>query len=278
VANLFDRYWRVTVGDKQIDALRVEFKVTRTLSATPNPLELTISNLSADTRAKLQPKGAVVELVAGYKGTAELIFRGDVRTIDHLRRGSEWATKILSGDGERAWNSARINESLAPGAKMSDAIMRSVSAFGINAGNAVREVAAGGFRGGLDQFSSGVVLHGPVKDVLGGLLESAGLDWSIQDMQLQLLRPGAVTEEQAILLSPETGLIESPETGAPDQKGNTTGITKMRSLLQPGMRPGRQIRLQSFSKSGFYRCEKVVHVGDSHAITPWYSEIEARPL
>jgi hypothetical protein len=54
------------------------------------------------------------------------------------------------------------------------------------------------------------------------------------------------------------------------------GYLKVKSVLQPGLRPGRGLQLQSAAYSGLFRIEKVKHEGDTHGQT-WTSDIEARP-
>jgi hypothetical protein len=58
-------------------------------------------------------------------------------------------------------------------------------------------------------------------------------------------------------------------------KGTVT-VLKIRSLMQPSVKPGGLIRVESFSHTGQYRVVKVEHRGDT-AGSDWYSDIEAVP-
>lgn len=71
---LFGRVWATTIGPagakgRTWDKLRTAFRVEKTKGSTPNKLELTIYNLSADSRAYIA-KRHVVLLEAGTKAPA----------------------------------------------------------------------------------------------------------------------------------------------------------------------------------------------------------------
>lgn len=267
---LFDRECSATVGGSLITGLRMAFRVQKSVGRDPNTMELTITNLSAQTRAALQDAEVPVTISAGYKGTARVLFVGTVRRIQHVRQGTDWETRLQSGDGEKAIRDARVNTSLAPGATLADAVKAAASSLGVPIGNAVEKLRNGNIGGAFSAFSGGVALHGPAATHMDRLLATAGYTWSIQDGVLQLLRVDEPNKELAVVLSPQSGLVGSPEFGERQS-------VRARSLLQPDLRPGRRVQLESETARGLYRCEAVTHVGDT-AGAAWFSECDLRRL
>jgi hypothetical protein len=274
MAQLFKRVCSVIVDGLKVEGLRVQFSVKKTLTKNPNTLDLKITNLSERTRGAMAKAKAAVILTAGYPGNAAVIFQGDARTIDHLRDGAEWITHIQCGDGERAYQFARFAESFAPGTAIADVIRACARALGINTGNLDEVLGAGGFRGNLTQFAHGYTAHGKASAELDKLLKTAGLSWSIQNGALQLLKGDAPAKGQAVLLSPTTGLIGSPDHGTPDKKGKPSKLI-VKSLLQPQIVCGGRIEVQSAAVKGQFRVEALEHSGDSTE-GDWLTKIEAQ--
>ena len=270
MSRLLDRVCSATIGDVRITGLRMSFKVAKTAGREPNTMELAITNLSAQSRAALQDADVPVTVEAGYRDTARVLFVGNIRNITHTRTGADWVTRLRSGDGEKAIRDARVNVSLAPGATLADAVGTVAKALGAPLGNALKKAKAGDFGGAFAAFSGGVTLHGPAATQMDRLLATAGYTWSIQDGVLQLLRADEPNDETAVVLSPTSGLVGVPEFGEKQS-------LRARSLLQPDLRPGRRVQLESEAARGLYRCETVTHVGDT-AGGDWYSECELRRL
>jgi hypothetical protein len=266
---LWKRAIEVTVGTTQITGLRMAFKVMSNLRGEPNTAELRIWNLSADTRAKTQAKGLAVRIMAGYLEGMGQVFLGTMRDPSHVREGVDIVTTLTAGDGD-AVRGARINETLARGAKVGDAMASAAKKLGVSADDAIKKLRSGDIRGGLEQFIGGTTLSGSAWGELQRLVSASGLEASIQGGQLQVLDRGQATADQAVRLAVDSGLIGSPEPGK-------DGETKVRSLLQPGIYPGRKIKVESLGANGFYRAEVVTHSGDTHG-PDWYTDIEARPL
>ena len=271
MAKLFGRKVQVQIDTLVVDGLRVAFKIEKSLSPDPNKVEVSIYNLSEDSRKRLQKKDATIIVQAGYEENIAQIFRGTLRTVSHVMNGGDRVTKITAGDGEKELRSVRINESMASGATIEAVAKKLIDALGLKTGNALTELSKGGFRSGLTDFANGKVLHGLASRELEKLLKSAGLSYSVQDGALQLLRPGDALQTEAVLLNAGTGLIGSPEYG---ETGKDKKITlKVRSLLQPTLFPGRRVKIESATVNAVLRVDKVTHNGDTHA-QAWYSELE----
>jgi hypothetical protein len=259
-----------TVERLRIAGLRVTFKVVRDASPEPNNLELAVYNLSEASRSRFEAKGSRVAIVAGYRGQLSQLGSGDVRFAQSMKQGSDWITKVEAGDGERALAHARVSESWRPGTPVSAVVAKAVRALQLDPGNALKkaqEIAG--------EFSSGYAQYGTVTRELSTLLEPRGYTWSVQDGRIEILRAAEALPETAPLISPDTGLIGTPEMGTSTKPG-AKPLLKLRTLLQPRLRPKQRFELQSRSRSGVFIAEKVTHTGDTFG-NDWYTDIEAKP-
>lgn len=280
MTQLIDRAASITVGDLRIATvetpgkpmLRIAFNVLLALARDPNKAQLKIWNLSATSRAKIQEQDRLpVVINAGYIGMVAQLFFGDMRFGNSEKEGSDWVTTLEAGDGAKQYRSARISESFAAGTKVTDVLKKAAEALGIGVGNLTKVIAAGSKRIGLTEFTNGTVLSGKASEAVDGIVKSMGLEWSIQSGQLQILEPDQTTQDDAILLTPSTGLIGSPTAG---EKGRV----KARSLLQPDITPGRRVKIESATIDGaFFKTEKVRHQGDTWG-NDWFSDMELKPL
>lgn len=260
-----------TTDDKTITGLRVRFDIKKSLKKEPNPGEIVVTNLSPKRRASLQQKGVRVTLEAGYKASGVTrIFTGDVRTIDHVRSGADWDTTLKLGDGERAWQYARVYESFAEGTAARDVLKAAVKGLGVEEGNlnkAISDVTK--------KIDQGFAIAGSAARAVDQIVKSLGMSWSVQDGQFQLLKPDAVLDLPIPEVSVSSGLIGSPEMGSPATKGKPA-LVKFKSLLIP-MRPGTKVKLVSERYNGFVRVESCAFTGDTHGGN-WFTEIAASIL
>lgn len=264
----------LTAEVTEIKDLRVQFSVKKTSAKEPNTAEVTITNLSPTRRAALQTKGVKFVLECGYADTGvKQIFQGDVRHISHVREGADWRTVLKSGDGERAYNFARVSESFAPKTTKTNVITRLATKLGLGLGNSSRAAVA--IPGSFEQ---GLVVTGPVSRELDKVLAGTGYAWSIQDEQLILLAESEISGQDVPLLTPDSGLIGSPEFGAPLVKGGKPQL-HFRSLLNANIKPGAKVQVQCerFPLGVSVKCSKVEHSGDT-AGQDWYTSVEGATL
>ncbi len=268
-APIAEDFATVSARVTEIKDLRVSFKVEKTLSKDPNDATISVYNLNSTTRANLPGKGAKLILEAGYSETVARIFVGDARNILSKREGPDWVTTFECGDGARASSFARVSGSFAAGAKMASVLETIGAATKLPLGN-LAEIARGDL-GGVT-LPGGFVAHGSALRELDKILVSLGYELSIQDEILQVTKAGQPTTEPVFNLNPRTGLIGSPELndGNGKDKKSTLRIT---CLLQPQLKPGRKVRLESESFKGEFRISTVEHKGDTNG-AEWYSVLE----
>lgn len=261
-----------TTDDKAVAGMRCSFKITKTIKKEPNTSEIVITNLSPDRRKSLQQKGVKVMLEAGYFDTGvSRIFIGDVRSIDHIRNNADFDSTMKLGDGERAWNFARVNESFSPGTRISDVMKKLGRSLGLDVGNL--DSKADELSG---KFEQGYAAAGSAAREFDRLILSNRLTWSTQDGQIQILRPDEVLSGTVPEITPESGLVGSPEMGAPQKKGKPTLLT-FKSLIRQSIRPGGKVKLRSERYDGEVKAVTCVYEGDTHG-GPWYVTVAAEVL
>lgn len=273
--DLFDQRYRLQIDTIEITALRVRFEVQRSLSAkVPNDCKVEVHNLSEATRKKLQTLTTpFVSLEAGYAQGMSLVFRGDLREVWSTKRGTEWVTTVTSGDGEKARKSRRVFKTFPANTLVSQVMVECCKALKVGMGNAEKKaLKAALWNVKPARFHTGYVLSGDALSQLDRVCRSCGLEWSIQDNQLQLLDRGRPLEEKGILLSSATGLLDSPE---PQFGKKKKGTVRCRTLMIPGLYPGRRVELQSRHINGIFRVETTHCSGDFESDN-WGYDVELK--
>lgn len=267
----FDRRYELQVADLVIRDLDLVFKVTKTLKTAPNTLEATIYNLNGDHRGQLQEaEDPIVQLSAGYKDRIGVIFLGGVRDVVSDYDPPDWSTVLGSGDGEKEIQTSRINKSFASGTSLATVIKQVGGSMNLGLGNLDAAAGAGQLVEAGGEFLNGVTVSGQSSREMDRLAKSAGLEWSIQDRTLQILKAGQTLNDTAVVLTPATGLIGSPTIG-------NDGVIKLRALLNSDVIPGRQIILKSRILSARLRAEVCTYTGNS-AGGDWFVDVEAKEL
>ena len=132
---LFGRKVRVTLGSVQIEQLRVQFKVKKTIKPEPNTCEIQVYNLGQDNiDALTNPPGGklVAKLEAGFETTGtSLLFLGEVRNAFTEWEGPDSITTVTTGDSEKEMQEARIHATLGTGAPIEDALYSIARALGV---------------------------------------------------------------------------------------------------------------------------------------------------
>jgi hypothetical protein len=271
---------------------RCTFYVQRGDSSTPNSADVRIYNVSKQTAARLaSDEFTQLVIQAGYEGNYGIIFRGQLS--QKPRTGRENAkdsyVDITAWDGDEPYNYAFTALSLpASQTAPKDAIEPLIAGM-------VNMAKSNARRGYIPELSTnklprGEVHFGNTSDCLRRFAESNDCNFSIQDGAITLIPQAAYIAGQVPVISPETGLI-----GVPTQTQN--GLT-LRVLLNPGLRIGQAIRLDSevnklrygldiesqrqnprisrstakLNTDGLYYIMRAEHHGDTRG-NDWYSDL-----
>lgn len=270
MARLFNRVWRLQLGELVTEDLDISFKITRHLGATPGTAEIEVYNLSETHRRAFRPSPSgwlrvFCQLDAGFEGSRSMLFRGDTRRVLSARDDVKWTTTVTAGDGEHAIRKARVVAAFARETPLVIVVRELAQQMGIGEGNLASVTEALGA-----SARAGTVLHGAAAQELTRLCDQSGLEWSVQDGVLQFLRRGRGLERQAITLDSETGLIGNIERAGWRR-------IKLKALLQPDLVPGRKIVVDSSTAQGEYRITHVEYHGETRG-ADWHAEITAREI
>jgi len=270
----------------RFDGLHLRFKSEKTLLGTPNTLELVIYNLASTTRKRMQEQGSYVQLNAGYQSdfpNLPLVFKGNARTIDHVRRGPDWETRIQCGDGETAYRFGVASKSWGPGttaAFIATYLAQQITQGDIDPFSNNSRIDISYFLTRVNSlaypqtaFAYGFAIQGNAFEELQRLL-GPKYTLSIQDGELRALQ-AADGVNSVYVLSAKTGLIGSPEHSTPNLAGQPP-LLKLNTLLNPRIKPGDIVNVDSMRFQGNFRVQAVSHLGDLGA-NDWSSEIHGTP-
>lgn len=284
----FNRRYELQIEDNtglmlRYTDLRIKFEVTKSVIGVPNLMKLQLFNLSEETAFQLTQEFRNIRLLAGYEGTESLIFSGQIRNIVHRRDNPTKVAVVFAGDGEQAYKQASVSKTFESGVtiqQLVEDISTSFASFGVSNGK-------------LDGLGSsrnklrGLSYSGASKDVLNGLGDDYGFNWSIQDGVFTTIGENEADRSvPATLISRSTGMLGSPTV--------TEVGSDVRTLLNPELLPNRLIQIESdkpevslgnlyFRRvnrqlgNGIFKIMKVVHVGDTRG-NDWTSAITGRRL
>lgn len=286
---LFLRDWELIVGPKvqttnaplepvegRLFKNRLVFNVESTSVAASNKSKIDIYNIAPESRTFLEQRQLVVFLKAGYEGGISTIFFGDVIRRDTSRNGPDVITSLECGDAENILGTAHIEIGFGPGITNVEIIELAAAQLKLSAGiqKGVKTV----------QYQSGFSFSGLVTDLLAQLTKEVGTEHTIRNGELIILPILEPDEQEAVLITPETGLIGFPT--------KTIDGLEFTSLLNPEIVPGRSVKVESkqfqgefgaraeivssesLVKSGdILKARKVIHDGDT-ASGPWFTKVE----
>lgn len=273
---LFRRAASLNVHGRVLVGLDFEFRIDRSLKGDSNTADFSIYNLAPENRKYLQSqkKGVIVEFRAGYASDPKLplIFLGQLREVTTVRDGSDWVTQLSTGDGDKE-RKHPVAFSLGPGASFEAAVKKTVSEMGLHATNLTKDVSTGHFGDASKELVEGFTAFGFGGPELDKLLDSGGLEGSIQNGELQILPKGGALSKVAVTLDESSGLVGSPELG----RDKDMPQLKFRSLLNAEIHPGRMVHVKAANLDGFFRVERAVYNGQTFG-GDWYVDGESRPV
>ena len=271
MAQLWNREIGLRFGKKgnlgvKITKLRITFVIGKTSDSNANTSKIKVYNLNERSRTILEQGGDLVAILeAGYTGTGlEVLFKGEIDKSQFGRVGPDWVTTIFVKDGSTAITKTHFEKSYAGPVDLK-AIAEDITRTLRNEADIIVK--------DLKNLSSDIVqngfsANGLASRILDNIVEKQGLEWSIQNGELQIIAPDS-SDDEAIVLTPETGLIGSPVK-------REDGV-EFRALLQPKVKPGGAVKIESRNLNGLFRIRQAQFKGDTHG-TPWFVTAVAVPL
>lgn len=301
----FDRVYRLLVGKTGGQALeivppiRLTFDIAKTAGEAPNDAKITLYNLAAGTRGALEEPNLRCVLYAGYaeEGGPLLMASGSVVYAYTRFAPPDVITELTVKDGYIEVRDTAVSIGLGPGAQAS-AIIRDIArqmGLPLVMADDVPD----------RRWEQGFSFYGAARTALHKVTQGTGLEWSIQNQQLQVVQRLGTTRRQAVVLAVDTGLLGQPErtreaaTEKAASKGPAIGPAKgpakaaepataasakpasgqqqrdgwkVKSLLLPTISPGDLVKVESRTVDAWQRVETVHHTGDSEG-GDWQTEL-----
>ncbi|WP_406846440.1 phage protein [Alcaligenes aquatilis] len=284
----FDRTYRLLVGRpgepglEIAPPLRMKFEVSKDTNESPNQIKISIWNLSPHTREAVVEPDNVVALYAGYEQEegALLLAYGTVVQGASSFQNAEIVTELEVRDGF---------------AQIRDTVVSLGCGAGVRARLIIEDIA---FQMGLSLVMSedapdrvwqnGFSFYGAARVALHKVVQGSGLEYSIQNGELQVIERCGVTPRKGFVLSPESGLLGNPERirQSAKEKADSTGSEKIKSerqqadgwrvtsLLLPSLNPGDLVKLESRQAVDWFRVESLKHSGDWDGSGDWKTTME----
>lgn len=234
----------VTLGpspDPEKEDLHISFECNLRTRGEPNDATIRIYNLSPTTRNLLREDGAGVRLFAGYVGQVDKIYEGTIIVPTTNPDGNvDTVTEVISGDGYRNLDRSYFAKSYSAGTPVLTILTDVATELGLPFEIDPAPVA------GLSLLR-GRSFDNKLKRVLKELCRDYGLAWKIDYGILKIGLADTVdkTNPTAVVLNETSGLIGTPTVKFERYKKETRRRVVARSLLNPGLRPGRLVKIES---------------------------------
>ncbi len=246
----------VRIGRKEYKDFRIAFKVTKTLQSTPNTAEVTISNLSEETRSQIESSNKILTLRAGYadEGGAEVLFIGDVSRFVTEYQPPNIDFVMSCGDGEKKLATTLVSLSFAENASALSVLNSLASKLGTVVRIPIPIVDS--------VLVNGFSFYGQARIGLTKICDRLKVSWSIQNQEIVILASKSIDSTIQILMNKDTGMIASPEK-VEDKKNKGKAGWKVKSLLNPKIQPGGQMQIKSRTANGTFKILSVDYTGDN---------------
>lgn len=211
---------------------------------------------------------AYLKISAGYGAEVQQLFEGTSHRIDVRHEDVDWIAELEAGDGELGLRGGVIAESFAPGTPLYPIVLRLVQSMGVLPGNLTPASLASAAGESID-FPYGFAAVGRASEVLSELLRLLEVRFSIQDGEFVILdAEGTLPDPPIVLTGAE--LLERPRRLEGD-------AVEVHTHLEPRLKPGRRVVIESRDVQGNFAVEEVEHTGETHGDT-WDSVAELRDI
>jgi hypothetical protein len=207
----------------------------------PNEATVTISNLSAAEIAFIERPSNVLQIYAGIDYVGQL-FIGSIqpRKVETENKEPNRDTVIKAVDGQRLWRDTTASKSYPINTPVATVVkdllaLAELQGFTLGTGSVFP----------ADSFPAGWAFAGNWRTALDEILTARGFYWTVQDRVIYVLAEAGVLPGNVPLLTPSTGLIGSPK--------RTDKGCNIESTLDPAIRPGGAVQIQSQFFNGLYR-------------------------
>lgn len=290
----FQRTYKLLIGKKGQDKnaivieppFRLSFDIEKTVESKPNENTIKVYNLSENTRKAIEKPDLRCVLYAGYEqeNNTTLLAMGNIATAYSYRDGADWVTEIYFLDGLIEIRDTVISVGYAAGVSSTLILNDIAGKMGLSlvAANSLDE----------RKWANGFSFYGSARTALNKIVAGTGLEWSVQNGELQVVNKHKTTKRQSVVIAKDSGLIGYPEKTREAARSKSADVDdkkqanrkqtslssqaqdgwNVKSLLLPQVNPADKVKLESISVTGWFRAETVRHSGDTHQ-GDWVTEL-----
>lgn len=247
------------VADGTNQRLRVAFTASKTLSGEPNKTEISVYNLSRETRQALRANLTRVRVVAGYSSaedSAGLVASGALLSAVTVKQGPDVITRLTLLDGYGGMVFGSYSRSFAGSTPMREVVRSIASSM---PGLEVGQIDLTGQVG-----PKGAVFSGMPSSQLNKLADQNGFSWSVQNGTFQAIKDDATSGRRFSFASDRNLLQCTPILNGPLQRKVGVEIV---AKFDARMVPGDMMTIQSVVSpdlSGTYKATSTNLQFDSH--------------
>ena len=258
----FDRKVKLVLTDKVKSMswtdLHVDFVIEKTADATPNGAKFVIFNMNENSRGFVN-KPMDVTFLAGYGSAETAVFVGQVIKdgIKHEYNGVDWVTVLDCRDANSGLNQVKVNKSFEGKVSLKKSVDYLIEEMGL--GKGVLNIPD-------KQYNNGLALSGFARDRIREIAKKENLEFNVQDGNAFILAKDEKVD-RVVVVNAQTGLVGSPIV--------EDGGVSFECLLNPNIKIGGKVRVESRVVTGEYKVEKLRHAGDNHKGN-YYTRVEVR--
>lgn len=258
----FNGGYTVNPGGISKHEIKIAFSISKGISSSANTAEIEIWNLRESSRNSMGKEFDEVTLEAGYmppqggSGNVGVIFKGNIRDVEHTRDGSNIITRISCGDGDKALRKATISKSYRKGTPVKEVvedIYKELEKQGVKRGEFK-------FPDDMEEtFKRPYATCGSCAREMDTIGRGRQFYWNIQNGTMEVV-PGNGFIGTIVSITPESGMIGVPTI--------TDNGVKVSALLNPEIRPNRRVQVESQvlemnAANGVYRVSQCDYSGDN---------------
>lgn len=260
-----ERYYELTIGDMLIvPPINVAFSADKSIEGGIGKLNVTVYNLNKSHRMQLEKdaedqKYIPLQFKAGFIGQINTFFIGNVHTGRNYRNGADIITELECLDGGFDYLNSFTAKTVTTSEEALTALLDDMP-----------HIERGKIKPLKDIIRPKVML-GPSVELLDSFLNE-GDNWFIDGERLHILAENETVSETAPVISPQTGLLETPE--------REQTLVTVKTLFNPAILIGGPFELRSEIApymNGLYKVKTLNASGEYDGST-WEMTVTGRPI
>jgi hypothetical protein len=233
----------------------MSFAIKFTPMETPNDAEIEINNLTESTVAAHFQIGRSVIINAGYDGDIGTLFVGFITDVSNTKDDGTKTTHVLALDATEAYMRRYVSKSYREGVYALEIIQDLLRQTDLTVGEISLAESV--------QYPRGRMVTGKLRDVLAEIVNDCGTSLRITNGIIQIRDVGAGVET-GVVLSPQTGLIGSPERKyEKDRESGMQPDYKAKCLLRHNITALSAVRLESIACNADFVVLSGKHTGSN---------------